>query len=140
MQARSRWATALALLCASTFVFLVTRDIFVPHVRNTEIWFGFELRGWLAWLTAPLHWLLFGLGAWGYWFLRPWIWPWASLYLFYVAVSHLVWNLTSPSGGGLDAGLWQLALFMIPALFVYWVGPGITTFDVATTDPRHSDD
>jgi hypothetical protein len=91
--------------------FLVTRDLFVPHVRDTEVWFGFELHGWPARLTAPLHWAIFGIGAWGYWKLRSWIWPWASVYVFIIAISHLVWNLVSPSGGGWASGLWQLALF-----------------------------
>jgi hypothetical protein len=123
MRPRPHWATALALLCSLTVVFLIARDLFVPHIRDTEVWFGFELRGWLAWVTAPLHWLLFGLAAWGYWSLRPWVWPWASVYLFYIAVSHLVWNLTSPSGAGWNAGLLQLALFSAPALVVYWARP-----------------
>jgi hypothetical protein len=131
---RPHWATVLAVVCASTVVFLITRDVFVPQVRDTEVWFGFELHGWLAWLTAPLHWLIFGLAAWGYWTVRPWVWPWASVYLFYVAVGHLVWNLTSPSGGGWGAGVWQLALFSIPALATYWARPEAGLHNDA--DPR----
>lgn len=106
---RPWWATLLAGFCAVTVVFLVVRDLFVPEVRDTEVWLGLEVHGALAWATAPLHWLLFAAAAWGYWTLRPWVWPWASLYVFYVAASHLVWNLTSPSGGGWGPGLAQLA-------------------------------
>ena len=49
----------------ATVVFLAVRDLFVPHVRDVEVWFGFELRGAAARLTAPLHWAIFAFGAWG---------------------------------------------------------------------------
>jgi len=122
---RPGWATALTAFCALTVAFLVYRDLFVPSVRDTEIWFGFELHGWPARLTAPLHWSIFGIGAWGYWTMRSWVWPWASVYALYVAISHLVWNLVSPSGGGWVPGLWQLALFMIPAVALLRARPGV---------------
>lgn len=120
---RPGWALALALFCAATVVFLAARDLFVPHVRDTEVWLGFELHGTAARLTAPLHWAIFAAGAWGYWAMRPWIWPWASVYAFSIAVGHLVWNLTSPPGGGWFAGLWQLGLFSIPAVVLLWARP-----------------
>jgi hypothetical protein len=102
---------------------LIFRDVFVPAARHTEVWFGFELKGALARATAPLHWVIFGVGAWGYWRCRPWIWPWASIYGFYIAASHLIWNLVSPSGGGLRDGLIQLTLFSIPALALLGAKP-----------------
>jgi hypothetical protein len=120
---RPAWATALAAFCAGTVVFLAARDLLVPEVRDVEVWLGFELRGGLAWATAPLHWGVFALGAWGFWRLRPWIWPWASVYAFQIAVGHLVWNLNSPSGGGLSTGLWQLAVFSLPAVALLWARP-----------------
>jgi hypothetical protein len=120
---RPWWATVLSVFCALTVVFLISRDLFVPHVRETEVWLGFELRGWLARLTAPLHWMIFGIGAWGFWSLRPWVWPWASVYAFSIAVGHLIWNLTSDSGGGWAPGLWQLALFSAPAVALLWARP-----------------
>jgi hypothetical protein len=106
----------LSLFCVATLFFLIFRDLFVPDARDTEVWFGFELHGALAWATAPLHWAIFGAGAWGFWRGRPWISPWASVYAFYIAASHLIWNLVSPSGGGLGDGVVQLVLFSIPAL------------------------
>lgn len=120
---RPRWATALALFCGASVVFLVYRDLFVPHVREVEVWLGLELHGPLALVTAPLHWLVFVVGAWGFWTVRPWIWPWASVYALYVAVSHLVWNLASPNGGGWKAGLAQLVLFSLPAVALLWARP-----------------
>lgn len=120
---RPGWATALSLFCVATTLFLVARDLFVPRARDTEVWLGIELHGLLAWLTAPLHWVLFAAAAWGYWRMRPWVWPWASVYAFQIAIGHLVWNLTSPSGGGLLAGLWQAGLLSLPAVLLLWARP-----------------
>jgi hypothetical protein len=121
-----RAARILGLGCAATVVFLIARDLFVPHVRDTEVWFGFELTGRAARLTAPIHWAIFGVGAWGFWNLRSWIWPWASVYAAIVAASHLIWNLSSPSGGGWCDGLWQFALFGVVALWLLRVRPAST--------------
>lgn len=117
-------ATALAAFCATTVLFLVYRDLFVPHVRDTEVWFGLEVHGPLAWATAPIHWSIFALGAWGFHARLPKIWRWASIYAYYVAASHVVWNITSPSGEGWLAGLVQGALFAIPGVLL-----GLGPFD-----------
>jgi hypothetical protein len=83
--------TALAVLCAFTVVFLAWRDLTLPHVRDVEVWGGFEVHGAAARWSAPLHWLIFAVGAWGFWRARPWIVPAALAYAVYVAVSHGVW-------------------------------------------------
>ena len=101
---RPWWATAIAGFCAVTVVFLVVRDLALPEVRDTEVWFGFEVRGFWAIATAPLHWAIFGVGAWAYWTQKRWVWPWAAVYAESIAIGHLVWNLTSPNGGGGFAG------------------------------------
>ena len=118
-----RASRVLAIFCAATVGFLVYRDLYVPHVRDVEVWLGFELTGRAARLTAPLHWAIFAAGAWAFWTARSWVWPWATAYAAYIAVSHLVWNLVSPSGGGLGAGLWQLALFSLPVAVLLWARP-----------------
>lgn len=117
---RPAWATAMAVFCLATVVFLVVRDLFVPHVRNVEVWLGFELRGTAALVTAPLHWAIFLLGAWAFWRDRPWAAPAAAAYSFYVGFSHLVWNLVSASGGGWPAGLAQAVLFSLPGVGLLW--------------------
>ena len=107
--------TALALFCLGSVLFLVVRDFTLPHVREVEVWFGFEVRGALALFTAPLHWAIFLIGAWGFWFQRPWILPAAAAYEFYIAVSHLIWNQTSPNGLGWTAGIAEALAFSVPA-------------------------
>jgi hypothetical protein len=111
--------TAMALFCVATIAFLVPRDLFVEKTRDVEVWGGFEVRGTAALLTAPLHWALFAVGAWGFWRQRPWILPAAAAYAFYVAVSHLVWSEASPNGRGWPIGLLQAALFSLPAIWLW---------------------
>src|SRR5262245_45159813 len=115
---RPRWMTALALFCLGTAAFLVARDLFVPSARDVEVWFGFELHGMAALLTAPLHWSIFLVGAYGFWFQRAWIMPCASVYAFYVALSHLVWSGVSPKGHGWFAGLALALLFSLPGFLL----------------------
>jgi hypothetical protein len=116
--ARPWWMTALALFCAATVVFLVPRDLFFAETRNVEVWLGFEARGAAALLTAPLHWAIFALGAWGFWRCRPWALPAAAAYVFYVAVSHLVWSEASPNGRGWVHGLVQAMAISVPGILL----------------------
>lgn len=102
---RPAWMTAILVFCLATLLFCIPRDLFVPGPRDVEVWFGFELHGRWAALTAPLHWAIFATGAWGAWRQRVWVRTWAVGYGFYVAASHLVWNLVSPHGDGWGAGM-----------------------------------
>jgi hypothetical protein len=114
--------TALALFCFVTVAFLVPRDLFFPETRDVEVWFGFEVRGTSALLTAPLHWAIFLVGAYGFWFQRRWILPAAAAYAFYVALSHLVWSEASPKGHGWVAGLAQALVLSIPGVLLLRAG------------------
>ena len=111
--------TGLAVFCALTIPFLLYRDVTLNHVRDVEVWFGFELHGPAAVATAPLHYLIFAVGAWGFWRQRPWILPIAAAYEMYIALSHLVWNQLSPNGYGLLSGIAQAIAFSIPAVFLW---------------------
>ncbi len=119
---RPRRMTALALFCLATVAFVIARDLFVPDARNIEVWFGFELRGTYALLTAPLHWAIFLVGAYGFWFRRPWVLQAAAAYAFYVALSHLVWSEASSNGNGWVAGLAQALLFSVPGVLLLRAG------------------
>jgi hypothetical protein len=115
---RPAWMTAAALFCVATVAFLATRDLFVSDARDVEVWFGFELRGRAALLTAPLHWAIFGVGAYGFWLQRPWIVRAAAAYSFYIALSHLVWSEVSPNGHGWVAGLAMALVLSIPGVWL----------------------
>jgi hypothetical protein len=114
MSGRSRWHLGLAAFCLVTLLFTVSRDLFVAGPRDVEVWFGFELHGTAARLTAPIHWAIFAFGAWAAWVQKPWILAAAAGYAFYVALAHLVWSEASPHGNGIAMGLLQAALLSIP--------------------------
>jgi hypothetical protein len=117
-----RAAHAMALLCAATVVFLAARDLFLPEIGDVEVWLGFELHGRAARLTAPLHWAIFAGGAFAFWRGSPWAWTAAAGYVFYVALSHLVWSEASPHGQGWPMGLLQAAGISAVGLAVLWLG------------------
>ncbi|MGH7859456.1 MAG: hypothetical protein ACREQY_19195 [Candidatus Binatia bacterium] len=104
---RAWWMTACAFVCLAYFVAFVGLDLFHPKFRAVEVWFGFEVGGRLARLTAPLHWSIFAFGAFAFWRGHAWIVPWAAGYVFYAAISHLVWSEMSPNGRGWPIGLLQ---------------------------------
>ncbi len=118
---RPWFMTLLAATCVGSLLLNVPRDFLFPEYGNVEVWFGFELTGWAAWLTAPIHWAIFAFGAWAFWTCRPWSLRAGAIYTFYVALSHVVWSEASPHGGGWLLGLLYAALLSIPGfLMLYW--------------------
>jgi hypothetical protein len=101
--------TLVSVVCLAALVVNVPRDLFFADTRGTEVWLGFEVTGWAAILSAPVHWAIFAVGAWAFWTNRPWVVPWAAVYVFYVALSHLVWSEASANGRGLPIGFAQAA-------------------------------
>jgi hypothetical protein len=104
---RPRWMAAVAIWCFLTVLVTMSSDLFVADARAVEVWFGFEVTGRAAILTAPIHWTIFAVFAWAFWTGRAWIIPWAATYVFYVALCHLVWSEASPHGRGWPIGLAQ---------------------------------
>jgi len=99
--------TALGVICLAVLIISIPRDLFFADSRDVEVWLGFELRGPLALLTAPIHWAIFAVGAWAFLTDRRWIVPWAVGYVLYAAVAHLIWSEVSPNGRGWHIGLVQ---------------------------------
>jgi hypothetical protein len=122
MARRRWWMNAVMLFCAYMTFLHMPFDFFLkPVAHDAEAWFGFLVYGWAAKATEPIHWALYGAGAYGFWRLRPWMWPWAALYTAQVALGMLVWNIAYVGGflgwlgglaafvplGALAVGLWQ---------------------------------
>ena len=107
------------VFCAyMTFIYMPF-DIFIkPVAEDEEIWFGFALHGWWAKLTAPLHWLIYGLGFYGFLRMKPALWPWAGLYTLQVAIAMFVWNLVEEKGRGLVAGIVMATPFLVLAFYL----------------------
>lgn len=125
IQRRPWWMNLLLGFCAyMTFIYL-PYDMFVkPVAEDGEVWFGVLLRGWAAKLTEPVHWAIYAAGAYGFWRMRTWMWPWAALYVGQIAVGMLVWNVIDARGrwvGGIIAaalfGLLAVALWRARSRF-----------------------
>jgi hypothetical protein len=118
--ARPWWMNLLALFCLyMTFVYLPFDLFYKPVAEDEEVWFGFTLHGWAAKATAPLHWLIYAAGAYGFWKMRRWMWPWAAVYVAQVSLAMLIWNGLDPRGAGWLMGLLGAALFAVPAVALW---------------------
>jgi hypothetical protein len=117
---RPWWMNLIFAFCLyMTFVYMPFDLFWKPVERDEEVWFGITLHGWPAKLTAPVHWLIYGAGAYGFWKMRRWMWPWAAVYAAQVSLSMLVWNLLDPRGGGWLAGLVAAAVFLVPTVALW---------------------
>jgi hypothetical protein len=87
----------LMLFCMfMTFVYLPW-DIFIKPVEvDQEVWFGIMFTGWAAKFTAIPHWGVYAAGAYGFWKMSGWMWPWAAAYVAQVAIGMAVWALLEP--------------------------------------------
>jgi len=122
--ARPWWMNLMFLFCLYMTFIYVPWDLFVkPVAEDEEVWFGITLHGWAAKATAPLHWLIYAAGAYGFWKMARWMWPWAAVYAAQVTLAMLVWNLLDPRGGGWTAGVVAAAVFTVPTLALWRARP-----------------
>ena len=120
LRRRPWWMNLLWGFCLyMTFVYLPFDLFLKPVAEDEEVWFGFVLHGWAAKLTEPLHWLIYGAGAFGFWKMSRWMWPWAAVYAVQVALAMLVWNLIDSRGGGIVPGLVSMAVVAVPAIALW---------------------
>ena len=93
-------------------------DLFLkPVAEDEEIWFGFTLTGWYAKATEPLHWLIYVLGAYGFWRMKKWMWPWASVYVAQIVIAMFVWNILKDNN--LTAASISALIFCIPMIALW---------------------
>ncbi len=116
---RLGWMNALMLFCAyMAFVYVPWDFLWKPIAVDEEVWFGVRLHGGWAKATEPIHLAIYALGAYGFWHMRPWLWPWAAVYAAQIAVSMLVWPLlytdeVGGSGRALVAALVSFSAFAV---------------------------
>ena len=90
----SRFAYVLMVFCAyMTFIYMPFDLFYKPVDQDSEVWFGYALHGWAAKATEPLHWLIYGAGFYGFLKMKSWMFPWAALYVFQVAIAMFVFAL-----------------------------------------------
>jgi short-subunit dehydrogenase len=111
---RPWWMNVLMVFCAYMAFVYVPWDLFLkPAAVDEEVWFGIRFHGAAAKLLAVPHWGVYAAGAYGFRKMRPWLWPWASLYAAQVAIGMLVWNGVYVGGFvGLLLGLVSFAPFL----------------------------
>ncbi|MDJ0789554.1 MAG: SDR family NAD(P)-dependent oxidoreductase [Myxococcota bacterium] len=98
---RPMWMNALMLFCLYMAFIYSPFDLFVkPVAVDEEVWFGVRFHGSAAKLLAVPHWAIYAAGAYGFWQLRSWMWPWASIYAGQVAIAFFVWPLLYVGGFG----------------------------------------
>ena len=103
---RPWWMNAIMAFCFYMAVIYLPFDLFLkPVAQDQEVWFGIVLHGWAAKATEPLHWAIYGAGAWGFWKMRPWMHPWAAVYVAQIAIGMFVWALLDPRSPGWWAGM-----------------------------------
>jgi uncharacterized protein len=91
---RPGWMNALLVFCGFMAGLYVPWDIFLkPVARDQEVWFGVIVTGWRAKIAALPHWVIYAAGAYGFWRMRSWMWPWAALYAAEIAFSMFVWSV-----------------------------------------------
>ena len=101
-----------------TFIYLPFDLFFKPVEGDEEIWFGFTLTGWWAKATEPLHWLIYGLGSYGFWRMKTWMWPWASVYAAQVAIAMFTWNILNDMGS-LTSAFISAFIFSLPMIALW---------------------
>lgn len=97
------------MMAASAFlayVYVPWDFFFKPVAEDQEAWFGILLTGWAAKATEPLHFFIYAAGAYGFWRMRPWMWPWAAVWTAQLAFGMLVWPIVYRGG----LGGWLLGL------------------------------
>ena len=98
---RPWWMNAMMVFCAYMTFIYVPWDLFVkPVAQDEEVWFGIMFTGWAAKLLTPFHWAIYAAGMVGFRRMRPWMWPWASVYVGQIAIGMLVWSVLYESGAG----------------------------------------
>ena len=96
---RPWWMNLTFYFCIyMTFVYLPFDFFLKPVEVDQEIWFGFTLTGWWAKATEPLHWIIYGLGAYGFWRMKTWMWPWSSVYVAQIVIAMFIWNILNDQG------------------------------------------
>ena len=113
LDGRPRWMNALMIFCTYMAFVYMPWDLFVkPAAVDVEVWFGVKFTGGWAKLLEIPHWAIYIAGAYGFSRMRPWMWPWASIYVAQIALGMLAWNALYVEGaGGVLAGLVSFALF-----------------------------
>ena len=121
---RPLWMNGLLFFCAFMAIIYLPWDIFFkPVIEDQEVWFGYMFTGWAAKAAAIPHWLLYGAGALGFWQMKAWMHPWASIYVLQIALSMFAWSLLNDGGSDPLISALVAIPFLILAIFLWRAKP-----------------
>ena len=96
---RPWWMSVIMVFCLFMALFYLPWDLLVkPVAVDEEVWFGIRFHGWAAKVLEIPHWIVYAGLAYGFWRMRPWMWPWASAYLGQMVIGFFVWPLLYQEG------------------------------------------
>jgi hypothetical protein len=113
----------LAFCAYMTFIYVPWDFFFKPVAVDQEVWFGIMFTGWAAKATEPLHWLIYAAGTLGFWKMKRWMFPWASVYVIQIAIGMFVWSMIDERGPGLVAACAVALPFIILAIALWRARP-----------------
>ena len=94
LHGRPWWMTGLMMFCGFQVFYMLPNDLFLrPLEEDIEVWFGYQLTGWAAKLTNPIHIVIYAFGLVGFFGMRSWMHPWAALYSVQIAIGLFVWGV-----------------------------------------------
>ncbi len=134
---RPWWMNALMTVCAFlAFVYVPWDFVAKPIAEDHEIWLGVPFKGWAAKLTEPLHFLIYAAGAYGFWRMTPWMWPWAAVYTATVTFGMVLWPIVYVGG---PVG-WLLGIVSIvpfgAVTYALWTSRETMTSPQRSVDPE----
>jgi short-subunit dehydrogenase len=130
LSVRPLWMNLLMFVCLYMTFIYVPFDFFIkPIEEDAEAWFGVLVYGRMAKVTEPVHWIIYALGSYGFWRMRPWMWPWASVYTAQLTLGMFAWPIAYIGGaaswamgfvsavffGGITLLLWRARDHFLPA-------------------------
>ena len=108
----------LAFCAYMTFIYMPFDMFWKPVGEDQEVWFGIMLEGWAAKATEPLHWAIYGAGFYGFLKMKPWMHPWAAVYVAQIAIGMLVWSI-GDGRGNLAGGFISAAVFTLLGIAIF---------------------
>jgi short-subunit dehydrogenase len=137
---RPAWMNALMVFSAYMAFVYVPWDFFMkPMALDEEVWFGVIFRGAAAKWTEPLHWAIYAAGAYGFYHMRSWMFPWAAVYVAQIAISMVVWPWLYRGGfGGFVFGVVGFGAFA-GLTRMLWKAEPLFTNPVETLRERYGD-
>lgn len=113
----------MAFCAFMTFIYLPW-DVFIkPLAEDQEVWFGVMFTGWSAKITALGHWFVYGAGLLGFWKMKSWMYPWASLYCLQIAIGMFVWSYLQGGGESAPGAIVAAIPFALLAFALYRARP-----------------